>query len=702
MTEGFDALHPSVQHHIVNTLGWSSLRPLQAQAVAPVLADEDALLLAPTAGGKTEAAAFPLLTRIASEEWSGQSVLYLCPLKALLNNLQPRLSMYAAWIGRSVATRHGDTGAGARRRQIADPPAILLTTPESLEAMLTSTLVDTSVFRDVRAVVIDEVHAFAGDDRGWHLLALLDRIEQIAGRRVQRVGLSATVGNPEGLLAWLQGRGAGARPARVVAPAALAASAPELTLDYVGSPMNAAKVIAALHRGSKRLVFCDSRKTVEDVAVRLRDLDVETFVSHSSLSIDERRRAEEAFAQGRDCVIVSTSTLELGIDVGDLDHVIQIGAPGTVASLLQRLGRTGRRPGTQRNMTFLALDDKQLLRAAGLLRLLNAGFVEPIEAPASPLHIAAQQMLALCLERGHVDLAHEVSWLSQLGLGDSEELQQVADWLKTSGHLDSDGGFSFVGPSAERRYGARNFMEVLAVFSAPPEVVALHGRVEIGSLDPGLLAARVEGPRIVALAGRAWRVTHVDWKRRRAFVEPSDQLGRAQWGGGAGVQAYALAGAIRDVLLGAELSRVALSERAATRLRSVQEEYAPRVLDRASVICDEPSGRRWWTFAGLRINEVLAAALRSVSPHLSREGRVDNWSLPLAEGVTSTEVSKALSDARERFGATLAGVGVAVDEDALKGLKFAELLPRQLAVQTLARRLGQPVDIGVPPRPATG
>lgn len=700
MSGGFDALHPSVQHHVVNTLGWSSLRPLQGESVAPILAGEDALLLAPTAGGKTEAAMFPLLTRIASEEWHGESVLYLCPLKALLNNLQSRLAMYAAWIGRSAATRHGDTGAGARRRQLAEPPAVLLTTPESLEVMLTSTLTDTSVFRDVRAVVIDEVHAFAGDDRGWHLLALLDRIEKIAGRRLQRVGLSATVGNPERLLHWLQGRSAGHRPARVVAPAALAASSPELTLDYVGSPVNAAKVIAALHRGSKRLVFCDSRKTVEDVAVRLRDLDVQTFVSHSSLSIDERRRAEEAFAQARDCVIVSTSTLELGIDVGDLDHVIQIGAPGTVASLLQRLGRTGRRPGTQRNMTFLALDDQQLLRAAGLLRLLGGGFVEPIEAPPAPLHIAAQQMLARCLEQGRVDLGSEMQWLSQLGLGTPQELQEIAEWLLASGHLDSDGGLSFVGQAAERRYGARNFMEVLAVFSAPPEIVALHGRTEIGSLDPSLLATRVDGPRLIVLAGRAWRVTHIDWKHRRAFVEPSDQVGRARWGGTVGMQSFALAGAVRDVLLRADLPGVTVSERASMRLRQIHDEYAPRVLKQATVVRDEPSGRRWWTFAGLRINEVLAAALDDVAPELCRDGAVGNWSLPVAPGVSAGQLAQALARARERFGETLADVTPAVSEDALRGLKFAEMLPPHLAIRTLGRRLGEPVELGVPPRPA--
>ncbi|WP_302185247.1 helicase-related protein, partial [Streptomyces sp. AC627_RSS907] len=187
------------------------------------------------------------------------------------------------------------------------------------------------------AVVVDEVHAFAGDDRGWHLLAVLERLERLTGRRIQRVGLSATVGNPDTLLTWLQGASPADRPGRVIAPAVtLPASADaasttdvprpagEVELDYVGSLANAAKVISALHRGEKRLVFCDSRKQVEELGAALRARDVTVFLSHASLSTDERARSEQAFAEARDCVIVSTSTLELGIDVGDLDRVIQI------------------------------------------------------------------------------------------------------------------------------------------------------------------------------------------------------------------------------------------------------------------------------------------------------------------------------------------------------------------------------------------
>lgn len=685
--EPFDRLHPVLQHHVVNTLGWGSLRPLQAEAVAPLLAGQDAVLLAPTAGGKTEAALFPLLTRMETERWHGMSLLYVCPLKALLNNLHPRVATYAGWLGRTAYLRHGDTTAGERKRQAVERPSVLLTTPESLEAMLVSRLVDAPrMFGDVRAVVVDEVHAFAGDDRGWHLLAVLERVAELAGGPVQRVGLSATVGNAEELLHWLQGRSADHRAGAVVAPPAASAGPPELALDYVGNVANAAAVLAQLHVGQKRLVFADSRRTVEDLAVQLRQRAADTYVSHSSLSVDARRRAEAAFAEARDCVIVSTSTLELGIDVGDLDRVVQVGAPGSVASVLQRLGRTGRRPDTTRNMTFLAVDDAELVRAAALMLLLGEGFVEPVVAPPEPRHVAAQQLLGSALQKGRIDVAAEGEWMVPLGLATAEEMELVAQWLVESGHLDVDSGLAFVGPRAEARFGRRNFRDLLAVFTANPEVVVLHGRTEIGSVDPMLLTTRIDGPRVIALAGRAWLVTHVDWDRRRAHVEPSTDPGRSRWSGDARPYGFELADAIRRVLLGADPGGVVLSARAAQRIQRVRTAFAERVDDEGTVLAADGTRLRWWTFAGARANAVLTAALGSVAPELLDEWSFSNLAIAMRSDATAPSVGAALREARASFGDDLRSVVPEVTEQALRKLKFSELLPPGLAVRTLAAR----------------
>ncbi|MEV4210038.1 DEAD/DEAH box helicase [Micromonospora sp. NPDC049662] len=683
-----DLLHPVLLHHVVNSLQWQGLRPLQDAAVEPLLAGEDTLLLAPTAGGKTEAAAFPLLSRMAAEGWSGTSVLYLCPLKALLNNLLPRWERYADWLGRRAALWHGDVTASRRRAILAARPDVLLTTPESLESMLVSRNVDhRAFFAGLRTVVVDEVHAFAGDDRGWHLLAVLERLTHLIGRPIQRIGLSATVGNPDRLLTWLQGSGAGVRAGRVIAPdlpvavTATAATPPpgEIELDFVGSLQNAATVLAGLHSGEKRLVFCESRQAVEQLGSLLRERGITTFLSHASLSADERRRSEEAFAEARDCVIVSTSTLELGIDVGDLDRVIQIDAPSTVASFLQRLGRTGRRPGGIRNCLFLTRSGDALLEAAALLVLWGRGWVEPVVAPPEPRHIVAQQMLALCLQEHRVGDQNWPQWwngLDPFGRGATPIIRHLVD----QGYLDSDSDMLYIGPEAERRFGHRHFMGMTAVFVGAPEFTVLVGRDELGRVDPALLTEEVQGDRRLLLNGRSWRVTYIDWRRRRCFVEPAESGGKARWttGGWAGL-GFELSRAMREVLLGTD-PPVKLTQRAAKRLAQEREERSALVHPGGNVILRDRHGDdlRWWTWAGFRANATLAATLTEVVDPVQR---FDDCQVRLRTNLTREEWRKLLADAEQRLCLP------EVNKKALDGLKFSEALPERLALATLASRL---------------
>ncbi|MBW5480344.1 DEAD/DEAH box helicase [Streptomyces bambusae] len=687
--EPVDRLDPVVLHHVVNTLGWPDLRPLQRAAIDPVMDGHDAVLLAPTAGGKTEAACLPILSAMSAQNWSGTSVLYLCPLKALLNNLVTRIDGYAQWLGRSAALWHGDTKESQRNRIRTGRPDILLTTPESLEAMLIGVKTDHAhLLGGVRAVVVDEVHAFAGDDRGWHLLAVLERLERVAGRPIQRIGLSATVGNPEQLLTWLQGAGAGRRPGRVVAPGLApaqkeGAAAPppgEVELDYVGSLDNAAKIIAALHRGEKRLVFCDSRRQVEELGAALRAREVSVFLSHASLSADERARSEQAFAEARDCVIVSTSTLELGIDVGDLDRVIQIDSPTTVASFLQRIGRTGRRPGSSRNCLFLATRKDALLQAAGLLLLWGRGWVEPVIPPPEPRHLVAQQLLAATLQKHKLG---DQLWMDEWnGLAPFDRsAAPVLRHLVSEGFLDSDGGLLFIGPEAEQRFGRRHFIELTASFTAPPQFTVLSGRTEIGQADPSVLTEERPGPRRLLLAGRSWQVTYIDWGRKRVFVEPVDSGGIAKWSSGTPTGlSYALTRAMRDVLLGAD-PPVSLTRRAAASLQEWRDEQAPHTVHPGGTLITRTGADvRWWTWSGYRTNATLAATLSTVTDPLQRP---TDCYLRLREDLTSDTWQAARDSARAASALVLPDV----DQRAVHGLKFAAALPTRLATATLAARL---------------
>ena len=614
---------------------------------------------------------------MAAEDWQGVSVLYVCPLRALLNNLQPRIHGYAQWLGRSAAVWHGDVGQSQRQCILADRPDFLLTTPESPEAMLVSTKVDPRVlFSGLQAVVVDEIHAFAGDDRGWHLLAVLERLSRIAGREVQRIGLSATVGNPEFLVSWLQGSFV-ARAHTVVSPASSSPVAPDVTVDFVGSVANAATVISSLHPGEKRLVFVESRRQAEELGSALREAGIETYLSHSSLSASERRRSEAAFADARDTVIVATSTLELGIDVGDLDRVIQIGSTRTVASFLQRLGRTGRRADTTRNCLFLCIDDESVLLAAGMLKRWSDGWVEPIEPPEHPRHIAAQQLMALCLQEHRITASARTQWWGDLPVFD-DTAEQIMAHLVSEGFFEADGPFLHIGPEAERRFGRRYFSDLTAVFTAPPEFLVLAGRNEVGTIGTDLLTQEVAGPRVLLLGGRSWQVTHVDWERRRCFVEPVDAGGQAKWSGFSGGLSYDITRGMRDVILGRLPTGVEFTERATRTREDLRATYSDNAdPERLIVRLPDDAAGRWWTWAGTAANRSLQASLpRLVDPRQ----KLDEKSVRLLPGVSVAEFGDAIAAVEWR--------DPLVDANAVRGLKFSAALPQELAVATLGARIG--------------
>jgi ATP-dependent Lhr-like helicase len=663
-------LDPAIEYHLVNSLGWPGLRPLQAAAVAPVRAGDDCVLLAPTAGGKTEAATFPLLSRMTADGWSGTSVLYVTPLRALLNNLLPRVHSYTEWIGRTTALWHGDVGPSERRRILAERPDVLLTTPESLEAMLVSRTVDhVRFFSGLQAVVIDELHSFAGSDRGWHLLAVLERVERVIGRKLQRIGLSATIGNPQAVGEWMQGSTDGRGPLQVVeADPAAAAPEPDVTLDYVGSMENAATVISRMHRGEKRLVFLESRRRAEELAFLLRERDVQTYVSHSSLSVDERRRSEQAFAEAQNTVIVATSTLELGVDIGDLDRMIQIDAPRTVSSFLQRLGRTGRRPGGTRNALFLATNLDGLLDAAALLLLWRRGFVEDVTAPPHPRHLASQQLLALALQEGRFGPSAMGDWWGDLPL--MADGSEVLDYLRSANFLVEDSGLFSIGPRAEEEFGKRNFIELLSSFVAAPELRVVAGTKEIGFVSPLSLPAPTDRElKPLVLAGRGWHIRDVDWERFTVWVEEVPTMGDVKWPSDAIAFSYELTQARREVLLGST-PEVGLSKRVPDALKRLRDGHVSEVSTRGLVIQDRPDGQRLWSWAGLRANATLLAGLSLASVGVEN----DYVDLPREVAVAASDPDAVPNPGSE----------------AVAGLKFSVALPPALAIRTLGERLADP------------
>lgn len=665
MTE-FEKLHPSLQYHIVNTLGWNSLRPTQLDAIAPIHAGTHCLLLAPTAGGKTEAAAIPMLSRMLIEAWPATSVLYICPIKALLNNLEPRLSHYAGLVGRRIEIWHGDISQSRKNRALSNPPDILLTTPESVEAMLISTRIDRPAwFGNLQAVIIDELHAFAGDDRGWHLRSVLHRLDQYLGRPLQRVGLSATVSNPNELLNWLAPTGTRS----VIGNSSVSTDA-DVTIDHVGSLENAATVIARLHRGEKRLVFCDSRSSAEQLSSMLRTREIRTFVSHASLSLSERRQAEAAFSEERDCVIVATSTLELGIDVGDLDRVIQIDSPSSVSSFLQRMGRTGRRAGGRRNCLFLTTNDNAFLLALGVTQKWSEAWVEAAVPPAEPWHIVAQQAMVLSLERGELATRELIQLLQglfpELQIADIEVL---VEHMVGQQFLDRAEGVVRVGPQTEHNYARGHYRELLASFSGSQLLTGRHGAAEVGYIDPTALTGERD-ERLILLAGRSWRVNDIDWSKRIVWLEPAAGGGKARWMGGARSLGRDVCQGIRSVLANGTSPTITLSRRAQAALQMLTDEISMSSGTHFVTSHPEAMPVQTWTFAGTRANRTLAR-LASVD---GAKVRFDALSVqaPVAALPAALPESLALTDDE-----------LAVFRDSIK---FVDCLPQQLLARTILAR----------------
>lgn len=662
----FDQLHPAVQYHVVNSLGWNTLRPTQLAAIAPIHAGTHCLLLAPTAGGKTEAAAIPMLSRMLREEWPAASVLYICPIKALLNNLELRLAHYASLVGRRVEVWHGDVSQSRKQRALKDAPDILLTTPESIEAMLISARVDQqSWFGNLQAVIVDELHAFAADDRGWHLRSILHRLDQYLNRPLQRVGLSATVSNPTELLAWLAPTGR-----RELVGSASVSTDADVTIDHVSSLENAATVIARLHRGQKRLVFCDSRSSAEQLSSMLREREVRTFLSHASLSAAERRQAEAAFSEEKDCVIVATSTLELGIDVGDLDKVIQIDAPSTVSSFLQRMGRTGRRSGSRRNCLFLTTNDNALLLALGITQRWSEAWVEAAVPPVKPWPIVAQQAMTATLERGELP-THE---LAEVLSGSFPELARddiglLVEHLVKTAYLDRSEAIVRVGPRLESEFGRGHYRDLLASFSGSMLLTGKHGNAEVGYIDPTVLTGEQDN-RLILLAGRSWRITGIDWPRKTVWLEPAKEGGKARWMGGARSLSREVCQGIRTVLAEGAPKLVTLSQRARGTLDFLRDDL--NISSGSQFISSRPDDAavRTWTFAGTRANRTLAH-------HASVGGnrvKFDALSIQAPQSLLNLTTQPQLELTDDELNTFV------------EAIKFSSCLPRRLFAETVIAR----------------
>ncbi len=547
----FDLLARPVQKW-VRAQGWTELRDVQARAIETIHGKEaDVIIAAATAGGKTEAAFLPLVSEALQTPQPGTGrgfdILYVGPLRALINDQHQRLQSLCVDAEIEVTPWHGDVSQSVKGRAMKSPSGVLLITPESLEALFVRRgPMIPGLFGGVRAVVVDELHTLLDSDRGVHLRSLLTRLELAASRRIRRIGLSATLGDMDLARVHL-------RPEEPDAVHLLEAQGGDAELrvqlrGYLsgGDAERAAEDEVARHlfeklRGANNLVFAGARQNVEAYTDRLarrseaESLPQEFYAHHANLSKEHREFVEHRLKEGRHpTTAVCTSTLELGIDIGDVECVAQVGAPFTVAGLRQRLGRSGRREGKASVLRQYAVEAKLdrdsnivdrlrlgLVRSVAMIDLLIEGWCEPPRSQSLHLSTLVHQILSVVAERGGASAKRLYVVLCEKGPFTAVTQEVFLRVLRRLGEPDiglleqADDGTLLLGGKGEKLVEHYSFY---AVFMTPEEYRVLREGSDIGTLPVDNVLAK--GMTII-LSGRRWEVLGVDDIEKVITVTPS-------------------------------------------------------------------------------------------------------------------------------------------------------------------------------------
>lgn len=541
----YDRLAPFLKEFIY-AQSWEGLRPIQVEAIDAVLdSTDDLLITAGTASGKTEAAFLPILSLIQPNPVGSVRVLYVGPLKALINDQFQRLEALCEQGDIPVHRWHGDVSGEHKSDLIAKPGGILQITPESIESLLINrTDKLRRLFGGLQFIVVDEVHAFLESDRGVQLRTQMERLSAYPTTgRPRRIGLSATVGDFEMAKRWLNPQAP--ERVRLINPPGVTIptrfSHLHFTTTSTNVPPELIDDLYPLTKNRKTLIFCNSRGDVELVTSQLnrrcqRDgLDDRYLPHHGSISKEIREDAEARMKDKvRPASVVCTNTLELGIDIGKLDLIVQINSTHSVMSFVQRLGRSGRREGEPRTMQVYTTEPPpnpgapfyeripfELLKALAVANLFLEGWIEPPSERTQPYNILYHQLLSRLTERHGSSPRDLVGFFMGSQVFSGVRAEDYSDLLKHLAKIDHleqmPDGDLILGLAGERIVRSRDFY---AVFETPPEWDVLHGTRTLGRISP---SPDLQPGTCLLLVGRVWEVKEIFPDRKQVLVIPAKE-----------------------------------------------------------------------------------------------------------------------------------------------------------------------------------
>lgn len=649
----FSRLAPFIQEYIY-LHNWTELRPVQI-AACEVIFETDAHLLvaAATAAGKTEAAFLPILTLLHEQPTATIGALYISPIKALINDQFERLNDLLKAADISVCSWHGDVSQSRKNKLLKNPQGILQITPESLESLLINKNNELiRLFADLRFIIIDEIHAFMGSERGYQIICQLQRLAKITQIQPRRIGLSATLGDYSMAEKWLA---SGTDTAVITPKIETGKRQIKLAIEHFYFEKEAEnsayeQYIFNATKSRKCLIFANNRTQTESIISSLRQIaKKEGFpdiyhVHHGSISASLRQATENAMREpNTSAVTAATLTLELGIDIGELERVIQLESPLSVASFLQRLGRSGRR-GESADMRFICAEEKplpetslpeqipwQLLQCIAIIQLyLEERWLEPIKPIKYPLSLLYHQTMSILTASGELSpaaLAKQIFSLPPFVNISQTDYKLLLQYLIDINHIQkTEQGKLIIGLLGEKIV---NKFQFYAVFADSQEYVVKQGATEIGSI--------VTPPPVgnqFALAGRSWEVIEIDFKKKAIFVKQAEGKATIYWRGGSGTIHTRILQRMRQVLLeNTEYSY--LQKNAIRRLQEVRQLTQNAGLDKQNILLLENNKCcifPWMGTVAYRTLERLLNSFCRESLEISSIGGINPYYLTLKLG----------------------------------------------------------------------